>query len=106
MEPPFGRGGFEACKATGQKLGFEIVAEERHARGAIDFTAQLGHIKASPAQALVEWSRYAEAALVARHPFKFDEKGPRPSPRKRPQAGRGSTPSAWRHCSSIRRNAV
>jgi branched-chain amino acid transport system substrate-binding protein len=62
----FGRGGFDAFKAAGQKFGFEIVAEERYARGDIDFTAQLGHIKASPAQALVEWSRYAEAALVAK----------------------------------------
>ena len=62
----FGRGGFDAFKLAGQKYGFEIVAEERYARGDIDFTAQLGHIKASPAQALVEWSRYAEAALVAK----------------------------------------
>jgi branched-chain amino acid transport system substrate-binding protein len=62
----FGRGGFEAFKAAGQKYDFEIVAEERYTRGDIDFTAQLGHIKASPAQALVEWSRYAEAALVAK----------------------------------------
>src|SRR5258708_4139683 len=62
----FGRGGFEAFKAAGQKYDFEIVAEERYTRGHIDFTAQLGHIKASPAQALVEWSRYAEAALVAK----------------------------------------
>ena len=62
----FGRGGFEAFKAAGQKYGFEIVAEERYARGDIDFTAQLGRIKASPAQALVEWSRYTEGALVAK----------------------------------------
>jgi branched-chain amino acid transport system substrate-binding protein len=62
----FGRGGFDAFKAAGQKYGFEIVADERYARGDIDFTAQLGHIKASGAQALVEWSRYAEAALVAK----------------------------------------
>jgi branched-chain amino acid transport system substrate-binding protein len=62
----FGRGGFEAFKAAGQKYGFEIVAEERYTRGDIDFTAQLGRIKASPAQAMVEWSRYAEAALVAK----------------------------------------
>ncbi len=62
----FGRGGFEAFKAAGQKHGFEIVAEERYTRGDIDFTAQLGRIKASPAQAMVEWSRYAEGALVAK----------------------------------------
>jgi branched-chain amino acid transport system substrate-binding protein len=62
----FGRGGFETFKAGGQKYGFEIVAEERYARGDLDFTAQLGRIKASGAQALVEWSRYAEGALVAK----------------------------------------
>jgi len=62
----FGRGGFESFKAGAQKYGMEIVAEERYARGDLDFTAQLGRIKASPAQALVEWSRYAEGALVAK----------------------------------------
>ena len=62
----FGRGGFEAFKTAGQKYGFEIVAEERYTRGDIDFTAQLGRIKASPAQAMVEWSRYTEGALVAK----------------------------------------
>src|ERR1700761_210424 len=62
----FGRGGFEAFKAAGAKYGFEIVDEERYTRGDIDFTAQLGHIKASPAQAMVEWSRYTEGALVAK----------------------------------------
>src|SRR5580693_1122902 len=62
----FGRGGFEAFKAAGAKYGFEIVADERYTRGDIDFTAQLGRIKASPAQALVEWSRYTEGALIAK----------------------------------------
>lgn len=62
----FGRGGFEAFKAAAQKYGMEIVTEERYARGDIDFTAQLGRIKASPAQAMVEWSRYTEGALVAK----------------------------------------
>lgn len=62
----FGRGGFETFRAGGQKYGFEIVTEERYARGDLDFTAQLGRIKASPAQVLVEWSRYAEGALVAK----------------------------------------
>jgi branched-chain amino acid transport system substrate-binding protein len=62
----FGPGGFEAFKAAGAKYGFEIVDEERYTRGDIDFTAQLGHIKASPAQAMVEWSRYTEGALVAK----------------------------------------
>jgi branched-chain amino acid transport system substrate-binding protein len=62
----FGRGGFEKFKAGADKYGIQIVDEERYARGDLDFTAQLGRIKASPAQALVEWSRYAEGALVAK----------------------------------------
>ena len=62
----FGRGGFEKFKAGADKHGIQIVAEERYARGDLDFTAQLGRIKASGAQALVEWSRYAEGALVAK----------------------------------------
>jgi branched-chain amino acid transport system substrate-binding protein len=62
----FGRGGFEAFKLAGAKYGFEIVAEERYTRGDIDFTAQLGRIKASGAGAMVEWSRYTEGALVAK----------------------------------------
>ena len=62
----FGRGGFDKFKAGAEKYGIEIVDEERYTRGDLDFTAQLGRIKASPAQALVEWSRYAEGALVAK----------------------------------------
>src|SRR6201996_9376430 len=73
----FGRGGFEAFKAAGAKYGFEIVDEERYTRGDIDFTAQLGHIKASPAQAMVEWSRYTEGALVAKQFAQTDRKSTR-----------------------------
>lgn len=62
----FGRGGFDKFKAGAEKYGIQIVDEERYTRGDLDFTAQLGRIKASPAQALVEWSRYAEGALVAK----------------------------------------
>jgi branched-chain amino acid transport system substrate-binding protein len=62
----FGRGGFDKFKAGADKYGIEIVDEERYTRGDLDFTAQLGRIKASPAQGLVEWSRYTEGALVAK----------------------------------------
>jgi branched-chain amino acid transport system substrate-binding protein len=62
----FGRGGFDKFKAGAEKYGIEIVDEERYTRGDLDFTAQLGRIKASPAQGLVEWSRYTEGALVAK----------------------------------------
>ncbi len=73
----FGRGGFEAFKAGGKQYGLEIVDEERYARGDLDFTAQLGRIKASGAQALVEWSRYTEGALVAKQFEQMDMKMPR-----------------------------
>lgn len=62
----FGRGGFDAFRAAGEKYGFKIVADERYTRGDLDFTAQFGRIKASGAQALVEWSRYTEGALIAK----------------------------------------
>ncbi len=62
----FGRGGFEAFKLAGAKYGYEIVADERYTRGDIDFTAQLNRIKTSGADAMVEWSRYSEGALVAK----------------------------------------
>jgi branched-chain amino acid transport system substrate-binding protein len=73
----FGRGGFEKFKEGAAKYGIQIVAEERYARGDLDFTAQLGRIKASPAQALVEWSRYAEGALVAKQFVQMNMKMPR-----------------------------
>lgn len=73
----FGRGGFEKFKEGASKYGIEIVAEERYARGDLDFTAQLGRIKASPAQALVEWSRYAEGALVAKQFVQMNMQLPR-----------------------------
>jgi branched-chain amino acid transport system substrate-binding protein len=73
----FGRGGFEKFKEGGKKYGIEIVDEERYARGDLDFTAQLGRIKASPAQALVEWSRYAEGALVAKQFVQMNMQLPR-----------------------------
>src|SRR6266536_2996892 len=59
----FGKGGFEGFKTRGQKYGFQVVAEERYARGDLDFTSQLSRIKASGADFMVDWSRYAEGAL-------------------------------------------
>jgi len=73
----FGRGGFEKFKAGADKYGIQIVDEERYTRGDLDFTAQLGRIKASPAQALVEWSRYTEGALVAKQFVQLNMSMPR-----------------------------
>jgi branched-chain amino acid transport system substrate-binding protein len=60
----FGKGGFVGFKARGDKYGFQIVAEERYTRGDLDFTSQLSRIKASGADIMVDWSRYAEGALI------------------------------------------
>jgi branched-chain amino acid transport system substrate-binding protein len=60
----FGKGGFEGFKSRGKKYGYQIVAEERYARGDLDFTSQLSRIKASAADIMVDWSRYAEGALI------------------------------------------
>lgn len=62
----FGKGGFDSFAEYGRARGFTVTAEERYSRGDIDFTAQLSRIRASNPDALVEWSRYAEGALIAR----------------------------------------
>jgi branched-chain amino acid transport system substrate-binding protein len=60
----FGKGGFDGFKRRGDELGFKIVVEEKYARGDLDFTSQLTRIRASGADVLVDWSRYAEGALI------------------------------------------
>ena len=62
----FGRGGIEAFKARGQKYGMEWVADEKYTRGDLDFTAQLARIKNANPDFVIEWSRYAEGALIAK----------------------------------------
>ncbi len=62
----FGRGGIEGFKARGQKYGMEWVADEKYTRGDLDFTAQLVRIKNASPDLVVEWSRYAEGALIAK----------------------------------------
>ena len=47
-----------------QKYGLQVVAEERYTRGDLDFTSQLSRIKASGTDFMVDWSRYAEGALI------------------------------------------
>jgi branched-chain amino acid transport system substrate-binding protein len=60
----FGKGGFDGFKRSGEPLGFKIVTEEKYTRGDLDFTSQLSRIKASGADLVVDWSRYAEGALI------------------------------------------
>ena len=62
----FGRGGFEAFRKAAERYKLEVVDEERFTRGDIDFTAQLSKIKAAKPDALIEWTRYSEAALIAK----------------------------------------
>jgi branched-chain amino acid transport system substrate-binding protein len=62
----FGKGAFDAFVDAGKKYGMSITAEERYARGDLDFTAQLTRLRAGNPDALVEWSRYTEGALIHR----------------------------------------
>jgi branched-chain amino acid transport system substrate-binding protein len=62
----FGKGGFDAFGEAGKKYGINITAEERYSRGDLDFTAQLTRLRASNPDAIVEWSRYTEGALIHR----------------------------------------
>ncbi len=62
----FGKGGFDSFVEFGRARGFSITAEERYSRGDIDFTAQLTRIRASQPDAMIDWSRYAEGALILR----------------------------------------
>jgi branched-chain amino acid transport system substrate-binding protein len=61
----FGKGGYDAFAAEAQRLNVEIVGAEAYGRGDKDFTAQLSRIKAANPEAFVQWSRYAEAALIS-----------------------------------------
>jgi branched-chain amino acid transport system substrate-binding protein len=60
----FGKGGLDAFKKRAADYGIEIVVEEKYTRGDIDFTSQLSNIKQSGANLMVDWSRYAESALI------------------------------------------
>ncbi len=62
----FGKGGFDAFVDAGKTRGMSITAEERYSRGDLDFTGQLTRIRASNPDAVVEWSRYTEGALIHR----------------------------------------
>jgi branched-chain amino acid transport system substrate-binding protein len=42
------------------------VAEEKYARGDLDFTSQLFRIRSANPDILIEWSRYTEQALISK----------------------------------------
>lgn len=62
----FGKGGIEKFNAKAQSLGLSMVAEEKYARGDLDFTSQLFRIRSANPDFLVEWSRYTEQALISK----------------------------------------
>ena len=62
----FGKGGFDAFVDAGKKFGMTITVEERYSRGDLDFTGQLTRIRSTNPDAIVEWSRYTEGALIHR----------------------------------------
>src|SRR5438094_82555 len=62
----FGKGGFDAFTEAGKKFGMSVTAEERYSRGDLDFIGQLTRIRSTNPDAIVEWSRYTEGALIHR----------------------------------------
>jgi branched-chain amino acid transport system substrate-binding protein len=62
----FGKGGLDSVEASAKNLGMEVVASESYTRGDLDFTAQLTRLRAANPDAIVDWSRYAESALIAK----------------------------------------
>lgn len=62
----FGKGGMDAVQANAKQFGMEVVASESYTRGDLDFTAQLTKLRAANPDAIVDWSRYTESALIAK----------------------------------------
>jgi branched-chain amino acid transport system substrate-binding protein len=62
----FGKGGIDKFNAKAKTLGLTMVAEEKYARGDLDFTSQLVRIRSASPDVLVEWSRYTEQALISK----------------------------------------
>ncbi len=62
----FGKGGYDAFIEAGKKYGISVISQESYTRGDLDFTGQLTRIRSTNPQAIVEWSRYTEGALIHR----------------------------------------
>ncbi len=62
----FGKGGFVAFAERGKRYSIQMVADEKYTRGDVDFTAQLTKIRAANPDAVLDWSRYHEGALIAK----------------------------------------
>ena len=62
----FGKGGYDAFIDAGKKYSISVISQESYTRGDLDFTGQLTRIRSTNPQAIVEWSRYTEGALIHR----------------------------------------
>ena len=62
----FGRGGVEGFKKAAGRHGIQVVVEEKYTRGDVDYTAQITKIRAANPDAILDWSRYHEGALIAK----------------------------------------
>ena len=62
----FGRGGVEGFKHAAGKHGIQVIVEEKYTRGDVDYTAQITKIRAANPDAILDWSRYHEGALIAK----------------------------------------
>jgi branched-chain amino acid transport system substrate-binding protein len=62
----YGKGGLDAFKVRADKDGMTVVADEKYARGDLDFSSQLSRVKSTGAEILVDWSRYTESALITK----------------------------------------
>ncbi len=60
----FGKGGLDSFIAAGKKYGISVVVQESYTRGDVDFVGQLSKIKSANPDAVVDWSRYTEGALI------------------------------------------
>jgi branched-chain amino acid transport system substrate-binding protein len=60
----FGKGGLDSFIAAGKKYGISVVVQESYSRGDVDFVGQLSKIKSANPDAVVDWSRYTEGALI------------------------------------------
>ncbi|OLD93038.1 MAG: hypothetical protein AUG80_21530, partial [Candidatus Rokubacteria bacterium 13_1_20CM_4_68_9] len=62
----FGKGGLTAFSERARTHGIQVVVDEKYIRGDVDFTAQLTKIKTANVDAILDWSRYHEGALIAK----------------------------------------
>jgi branched-chain amino acid transport system substrate-binding protein len=72
----FGKGGVTGFTEAAKKHGIQIVLEEKYTRGDVDYTAQLTKIRAANPDAILDWSRYHEGALIAKQVKQMGIKAP------------------------------